>query len=377
MSRAPEYNRPAPPFVARMTIVAMQVYEALTGEQRQRVLVPFDDENRDDWDFLPAAGRRGLPLRDLTHAQQILVHQLLGAALTTEAYAQVVSTMSMEHILRELEWPLFGPAVAQFRDPGGYYFTFFGVPNLDETWGWRLVGHHLSLNFTVVRQAYVSVTPFLLGSQPGRHGQVRYLGEEEDRGFALLAALTPSQREQAVIHPVSPVDLVTKSVRRIGDVEYPGYYVVGRHQLKITDADRQALVYIREHPRGIPYGALDEAQQKTFRELLECYVNRVKPEQVAFEMDRITAAGIDGLHFAWAGATDYDAGHYYRIQGPVTVIEFDNTEDDANHIHAIWRDPDNDFGRDLLLTHVVEEHHGYDEGHIHDHRSEQPVIPIE
>jgi hypothetical protein len=267
--------------------------------------------------------------------------------------------------------------VIEFRDPGGYYFTFFGMPNLDETWGWRLVGHHLSLNFTIVRQEYVSVTPFLLGSQPGRYGQTRNLGEEEDRGFELLGALTPSQRDDAIIHHVSPVDLVTKSVRRIGEVEFPGYYVVGRHQLKITNEDRKALVYMRAHPRGVPYGALNETQQATFRRLLECYVNRVKPDQVAFEMDRITAAGIDALHFAWAGAADYDAGHYYRLQGPVTVIEFDNTEDNANHIHAIWRDPDNDFGADLLLTHVVEDHHGYDEGHIHDFRSEQPVIPVD
>lgn len=354
-----------------MLLTAMQLLDAFTTEQRQRAQLPFADADRDNWDFLPASGRLGLPLRDMTHRQQILVHRLLGSALTPEAYARVVATMTQEHVLRELEAPIIGPSAVEFRDPMGYFFTFFGKPDLEQTWSWRLVGHHLSLNVTVVRQEFVSVTPMLIGSQPGRFGPTRYLGEEEDLGFALLGALSPSQREQAIIHSVSPIDLVTKSVRRIGDVEYPGYFTVGRHFLQIGDEDRKALVYVKAHPRGVPYGSLDEQARKALQDLLECYVRRVRPDQAQIEMDRITRAGIDGLHFAWAGGTDYEHGHYYRLQGPVTVIEFDNTEDGANHIHAVWRDPDGDFGRDLLLEHAVAEHQDYDEGHVHDWRVEQ------
>jgi hypothetical protein len=367
VSGAPRQARSTQP----MLITAMQLLDAFTTEQRQQAQLPFESDDRDNWDFLPASGRLGLPLRAMTHGQQLLVHRLVGSLLAPEAYARVVTTMGQEHVLRELEAPLMGPSAVEFRDPGGYFFSFFGKPDLEQTWSWRLVGHHLSLNVTVVRQEFVSVTPMLIGSQPGRFGPTRHLGEEEDLGFALLEGLSPSQREQVVIHPVSPVDLVTKSVRRIGDVEYPGYFTVGRHHLQISDEDRKALVYMREHPRGIAYGSLDDGGRAQLRALLECYVERVKPDQAAFQMDRITKAGVDGLHFAWSGATSYDGGHYYRIQGPVTVIEFDNTEDGANHIHAVWRDPDGDFGRDLLLEHVAAEHQGYDQGHVHDWRVEQ------
>ena len=165
-----------------MLLTAMQLLDAFTTEQRQRAQLPFEDADRDNWDFLPASGRLGLPLRDMTHRQQILVHRLLGSALTPEAYARVVATMAQEHVLRELEAPIIGPSAVEFRDPAGYFFTFFGKPDLEQTWSWRIVGHHLSLNVTVVRQEFVSVTPMLIGSQPGRFGPTRYLGEGKTWG---------------------------------------------------------------------------------------------------------------------------------------------------------------------------------------------------
>ncbi len=313
-----------PPLPTRMVLAGMALFDRFTTEQRARVLMPFDHEDRDNWDFLPAGGRLGLPLRDMTHQQQILVHQLIGSAMTPEAYAKVVTTMELEHILREIQAPFMGPLAVQFRDPMGYFLSLFGMPNLDETWGWRFVGHHVSLNVTVVRQRYASLTPMMLGAEPGRFGHIRHLADEEDSGFDLLDSLDGSRRDKAIIHPQSPTDLVTKSVRRVADVEYPGYNVVGRHQLAIDDDDRKALVFMREHPRGVAYGEMSDTQQAKLRAVLECYIGRVKPDQMAYEMDRITAAGIDHLHFAWAGGTDYDHGHYYRIQGPVTIIEFDN-----------------------------------------------------
>jgi hypothetical protein len=196
------------------------------------------------------------------------------------------------------------------------------------------------------------------------------LGEEEDLGFALLHSLDDEQRAQAIIHPVSPADFVTRTVRRIGDVELPDHHGVGRRDAMINDADRQALRYIKAHPRGIAVSALTSSQRRKFYDLLERYVSRAKSGQVGAEMDRIRRAGADALHFAWAGGADYESGHYYRIQGPVTLIEFDNTEDNANHAHSVWRDPENDFGEDLLMKHLVEEH-GATDINATDHNSPQ------
>nr|WP_051047193.1 DUF3500 domain-containing protein [Nocardia asiatica] len=165
---------------------AMTLFDALTTEQRARVLLPFDHEDRNNWDFLPASGRRGLPLRDITHRQQIMVHQLVGECLTAEAYSKAVATMNLEHILRQIQAPIFGLSTADFRDPGGYFFSFFGEPQCDRTWGWRIVGHHLSLNFTFVQQRWLAATPMMIGAEPGRFGTLRHLADEEDLGFALL-----------------------------------------------------------------------------------------------------------------------------------------------------------------------------------------------
>ncbi len=351
------------------TFSAMTLYDALTTEQRARALMPFTSADRDNWDFLPASGRRGLPLRDMTHRQQIMLHQLIGECLTPEAYARVVATISLEHILRQVQAPVFGLSTADFRDPGGYFLSLFGEPQCDATWGWRLVGHHLSLNFTFVEQRWLASTPMLLGAEPARFATWRHLADEEDLGFALLDTFGLEDRAAVIIHPVSPTDFVTKSVRRVADVEFPGSHVVGRYDLVISDEDRKALVYMKGHPRGIAYGAMTSNQRRSFDALLSCYLDRLKPDQAAEQWKVVEEAGRDSLHFAWAGGIAHNEGHYYRIQGPRTLIEFDNSEDNANHIHSVWRDPENDFG-DVLLNHVVADHLGSEE-HAHPQAAQQ------
>lgn len=186
--------------VTLVTFAAMAVFDRLDGEQRGRVLLPFDDADRTNWNFLPESGRRGVPVRDLGHDQRILLHRLIAQCTSPRAYAQAVQVMSLEHVLREINEPVFGHVAREFRDPGMYFLTFFGQPNPDTGWGWRLVGHHLSLNFTVVGQDVLAGTPFLIGSEPARFGPYRVLGEEEDRGFALLRALDTGQRDRTIIH---------------------------------------------------------------------------------------------------------------------------------------------------------------------------------
>ncbi|NEA44030.1 DUF3500 domain-containing protein [Streptomyces sp. SID11385] len=337
----------------------MGLFDSLDAQQRARVLLPHTDPGRTHWNFLPESGRHGLPLGELDRRQEVLAHRLIAESMSIPAYARVVQVMANEHVLRELNLPVFGHVAATLRDARGYFLTFFGQPQPDTTWGWRLVGHHLSLNISVVDGDVVSATPFLLGAEPARFGPFRILGEEEDTAFALLDSLTGAQRKQAVIHDKPPADFVTRTVERVGDVEYPAHHGVGRRDAMITDEDRKALAYFREHARGIRAGDLSPTVQRGyFQDLLARFVERARPGLVGFEMDRIAAAGgVDNLHFAWAGGTSLDAPHYFRIQGPVTLIEFDNAEDDGNHVHSVWRDPSNDFGADLLMRHHLEHDH--------------------
>lgn len=342
-----------------LTFAAMGFFDSLSADQRGRVLLPHTDPGRTHWNFLPESGRHGLPLGELDRRQEVLAHRLIAESMSIPAYARVVQVMANEHVLRELNLPVFGHIAATFRDARGYFLTFFGQPQPDITWGWRLVGHHLSINVTVVDGDLVNATPFLLGAEPARFGPFRILGEEEDTAFALLDILTDSQQQQAIIHSKPPADFVTRTVAPVGDVEYPAYHGVGRRDAMITDDDRAALAYFRAHPRGLRAGDLSPTQRAHFDDLLARFVERTRPGLVGFEMDRITAAGgVDELHFAWAGGTTLDQPHYFRIQGPVTVIEFDNAEDNANHVHSVWRDPSNDFAADLLMQHHLETPHG-------------------
>jgi hypothetical protein len=348
-----------------VTFAAMGLFDGLTVDQRARVLLPHTDAGRRHWNFLPESGRHGLALGELDRHQEVLAHRLIAESMSIPAYARVVQVMANEHILRELNLPLFGHVAATFRDARGYFFTFFGQPQPDSTWGWRLVGHHLSINVTVVDGDLLSATPFLLGAEPARFGPFRILGEEEDAAFTLLDNLTAAQQEQAIIHSKPPADFVTRTVSTIGDLEYPDYHGVGRRDAMITDEDRKALAYFRAHPRGIRVGDLSFGQRGQFDDLLAQFVERSRPGLVGFEMDRIAAAGgVDELHFAWAGGTSIEQPHYFRIQGPVTLVEFDNAEDNANHVHSVWRDPSNDFAADLLIQHHLE----------HDHTGPQPGV---
>ena len=351
-------HRPVPgDFDATLvTFAAMALYDALDGEQRGRVLLPLEDDNRTHWNFLPESGRRGVPLRDMTDTQRYLAHRLIAQCLSVEGYAQVVQVMSLEHVLRELNAPVFGHVAAHFRDPDGYFLTFFNQPQPDSDWGWRLVGHHLSLNFTVAGQDLMAASPLLLGSEPGRLGPFRVLGHEEDLGFSLLARLDEEQTATATIHSTPPPDFASRCVPVLGDEEWPDIHGVGRRDAGITDADREALRWVRSQPRGLSRAHMGGDQKQSFDELVEGFLVRLKPDHMGREMDRIRSAGHDDLHFVWAGSHRIEEPHYFRVEGPVTLIEFDNTEDNANHVHCVWRDPTNDFGVDVLAQHRAAQH---------------------
>jgi Protein of unknown function (DUF3500) len=335
-----------------LTFNAIALYDALDIALQRRLVFRFDDANRTHWNFLPEAGRgqRGVAIKELDRHQELLLHRMIGGALSLEGYARFVTVLGLEHMLRQIDEPRMGGLATEFRNPGNYYLTFYGEPQLDSTWGWRLVGHHVSLNFTVIGQELVLGTPILFGSQPGRIGPIRPLAAEEDIAFALLLALSEAEREVAVFHPVAPPDFVTRCQPEIGQVERPSRHGDGRRDVLITDEDREALRFVRDEPRGLAHSEMPPAAQRHLEALLDLYLGRLADPWRKQARDRIESAGIDSIRFGWAGGSEPGDQHYYRLQGPVTLIEFVNSEDNANHVHSVWRDLDRDFAVDLLAS---------------------------
>jgi len=332
-----------PETVSRMTRAASAFWAALDGTQRERAGYPFGDERR-DWSFLPATERSGLPIGALDDAQRRLAHELIQAGTSLPAYTKVVSVMAMEHVLRALK-----PASADLFDPERYCFKLFGSPD-DTVWGWQFAGHHVSLNFTVAGQ-HVSPTPCLLGSEPASFGLLAPLADEEERGFRLVRSLDAAQRRAAIIHHRSPPDLATRVVPRIGATERPDPVFAPEPDYVISDEERDILSYVRHGAKGIAASALNQPQFGQLTELVGAFARRLPDELAGAQLHELERAGMDSLSFAWAGGTEDGARHYFRIQGPTLLIEHDNTQGNANHIHSAWRNPDGDFGDDVLAEH--------------------------
>src|SRR5690349_3074917 len=255
-------------YANRMRTAADALLSNLSREQLARALFGFDDENeRRDWDFIPKYRPRGLPLRDMTDRQQVLAQQLLASALSLPAYTQAVSIMSFENVLRE--------------------------PHAEQTWAWRMVGHHVAVNFTIVGGTYVAPTPLLFGSEPAQFGVFRPLIDDEDRGFLLLDALETAQRQQAIIHTVAPPDFVTRVVKKLGDEELPGDHELGFDHYVISDHDREMLKWIRHEAKGLPGASMTTRQLSLFREVIAAYVERLPEEPARLHLERMERAGFE------------------------------------------------------------------------------------
>jgi hypothetical protein len=307
---------------------ASNLWAALTPEQQKQAGFAFEDDERLNFHFIPRE-RKGLPLGQMTTTQRHLAHALLSTGLSQRGFVQAMSIMSLEEILLNIEQGK-GPK----RDPEMYFFSIFGTPAPTGTWGWRVEGHHLALNFTVVNGRGIAGTPAFMGTNPGevRDGPrkgLRILAEEEDLGFQLVGMLDEAQRKVAVIDAKAPDEIITGANRKAE----PG------------------------EPKGIAAGELKPEQAEALRTLVSLYAHKLRPEIARSEMARIDEAGWDKVRFAWAGATEPGAGaHYYRVHGPTFLIEFDNIQNNANHPHTVWRDLAGDFGEDLLRQHYDKEH---------------------
>jgi hypothetical protein len=314
-----------------MATAAGDFLGALTPEQRAQATFAFDAAERMRFNFIPdeAFPRNGLPLKAMTEPQRKLAHALLRTGLSDRGYTTYTSIIQLENILKVVEQP---PRFA--RDETAYRFSVFGTPSASGTWGWRVEGHHVSLHFAVVNGKAIASTPSFAGSNPaevridGPKKGLRVLAQLEDTGRALVTALDATQRTTAVFDATAPNEILTTNVLDINPLA----------------------------PAGLRVSAMTAAQRELLMKVLDAYTGLMATEIAADRLARIKTAGMDNVTFAWAGPLERGLKHYYRVQGPTFLIEFDNTQNDGNHVHAIWRDFTGDFGRDLLRDHVKTAH---------------------
>ena len=314
---------------SQMAESAQRFLKSLNPEQRAKAVFNFDDAERLNWHFVPRA-RKGLPFKEMSPEQRELATALFKTGFGQRGYAKAQTIISLENILKEIEQGR-GPV----RDPELYFFSIFGEPTAKGRWGWRFEGHHLAFNFTIVNGTMVATTPGFFGANPAEVRQgprkgLRALAGEEDLARALIKALDANQQATAIFDKVAPKDIISMNSGKADPLS----------------------------PSGIAAGALSDAQRKMLQALLDEYLSRM-PEDVAKErFDKIKRAGLEKVHFAWAGELEPNRPHYYRLQGPTFLVEYDDTQNDANHIHSVWRDFEGDFGRDLLRDHYKEAPHG-------------------
>ncbi|MFE1320770.1 DUF3500 domain-containing protein [Kitasatospora phosalacinea] len=344
----------APRAIKRMLFSAWALLDSLAPDLRARMHVPdMDDPRRLDWDFIPKPDRTGVPLAQLTGHQRTLAHTLLKSGLSMRGYSQVLAVMATEHILRELDVieREFGVFAGDFRNPDAYWITVFGRPGFEDTWGWRIIGHHLSMSFTIVAQRYLTVTPMAMGAMPLPAGVLDPLGEHRQRAFEILDGLSPDLRERAVVHHTAPADFVTRQVPLVGAEEWPDPVDLGIVGYTTTDEDRRRLRFTKDAPTGVSGADLTGRQLDAVRELLLRYVETGPEEVTTRYRESVLREDPARLHFAWAGGTTPDTAHYYRISTADLLVEADNAVAAGQHVHTVWRDLRHDLGHDLLLDH--------------------------
>ncbi|MEO8680679.1 MAG: DUF3500 domain-containing protein [Vicinamibacterales bacterium] len=314
-----------------MATAANQFLGSLTPEQRAKATFTFADEERLRWHFIPNEmfPRKGLMIKDMTEAQRALAHGLMKTGLSQRGYLTATSIMSLEDILKVME---NSPRFARNKEE--YLFSVFGTPSATGAWGWRVEGHHVSLRFAIVNGTAIASSPAFLGTNPAevREGErkgLRVLAAREDTARAFLDSLDAGQRTTAITNATTaPGDILTMNNNDIKPLE----------------------------STGLAASALTPKQRDLLTQVLDSYLGTLEADIAAERLAAIKAAGFEKIVFAWAGETLRGKKHYYRIQGPTFLVEYDNTQNDGNHIHSVWRDFNGDFGRDLLREHLQAAH---------------------
>ncbi len=303
--------------------------KSLDDTQKTTAQYSLDSEERFNWHFVPRE-RKGVCFRTFTAVQRTAALEFLKASLSEQGFMKATSIMALDNVLREIEGR---PSNDTYRDPLNYYITIFGQPSTKEPWAWRIEGHHVAINFSSVNNEIGSSTPSFFGSNPaivpsGAEKGKEILKLETDLGFQLINSLSDGQKKKAIISEKALPEIISSNSRKAQPLS----------------------------PYGIPYTELSEEQKKIMLQLLNVYI---KNYQLGFAnklMEKVKKAGIDNLSFAWAGGFSGGTGNYYRIQNSVLLIEYDNTQTNANHVHTTVRDLTNDFAEDILREHYQKEH---------------------
>lgn len=307
---------------------AVAFLNTLNKEQKSLAILDFNDPLKDKWHFLPHSmfTREGISLKELQPKQKALFFNFLKSSLSESGYNKTLKIIDLENVLAEIS----GNTI--FRDSEKYYAAFYGNPETDNVWAWSFEGHHISLNFTIVDEK-TSISPRFFGSNPAtissgtRKGE-RTLDKEDDSGLELINALNDKQKQKAIFKDIPFKDIVTKNKSKVSHLG----------------------------PIGISYKNLNKHQQALLLKLINIHIESTPKKIATSRLKKIKKENLNNILFAWAGATVLGKPHYYRIQGKSFLIEFDNLQNNAQHIHVVWRDFNGDFGRDLILEHYNKAH---------------------
>ena len=366
---------------AKMAEEAARLVDSFDEHQRAVAVWPFpSDDERRQWYYTPT-DHGGLTLAAMTQPQHRLVFRLVASGLSTAGYVTASTIMGLENVLDQLEGFTASFERPRGRDPLMYFVRIFGTPSTSGTWSWRLGGHHVSLNFTIIDGVLGASTPLFLGADPasspllGPH-PLRPLAGVEDLARELTRSLTTEQHGIAVVSPRAPTDLVGANRPSLVDGDLP--IVLGqvwrrkfdgevgemlRHAQERLDAatgvgpaDLEAMSF-SHRPKGLKAKAMDAPQREMLDALLRLYVDRLPDDLADEEAAKFAGVALDDVHLLWAGGLDPGQPHYYRLHSPILLAEYDNSARDANHVHTVWRDPRGDFADDALARHHAEHHH--------------------
>lgn len=312
---------------ADMAAAAAAWLDSLSPEQRAKATYEYMDGERVFW-YYPPLNRHGLALRDMDDEQRKRAYGIMESGLTPRAYKQASQIIDHETILGKLEKER--GVVSFVRDPELYYFTVFGEPGGAEPWAWRVEGHHVSLHYSVWGDNVISTTPFFFGANPAEAPQgpqqgLRILGDRQDLAMELVNGLTSEQRRRAVIYPEAPYDILTYNSSR--------------------------AVFPQEE--GLPGSQMNGVQREMLMTIINEYVTTIREDVAQDKLNAIREQGLDDFYFAWGGGLENNTKHYYRIHGGNFIVEYDNRQNDANHIHSVLRDEENDFANDVLREHLL------------------------
>ncbi len=325
---------PASEVAEQMRVACERFLETLGPDGRRKAVFDFWTSERQRWHYVPREmfDRKGLCLKEMNDKQRDAAFILLASGLSRTGFQKAKNIMVHESILGRLEKSMgFSRLV---RDPELYFFTVFGEPSTKTPWGWRAEGHHLSLHYTVINWEMFSPYPFFFGANPAtvHHGPekgLRILSEEEDIARNLLHSFNEDQKSQTVISLEAPSDIITRAEPKV--------------ELKNAE--------------GLAAESMTTGQREMLVDLLHVYINRLPAKLAETEFQKLEAHEINPIHFAWAGSDEQGKPHYYRLHGPSFLTEYDNTQNNANHIHSVWRHLENDFGDDFLKIHYKQGHH--------------------